>query len=185
VPDPDGSEFTQTITWATRTAWKILSPAPSAYRYWTVLISDEANPDGYLSIGYLVFGAKTALTFTFAVDWGRARLTYTRAIENELGVPMVGNVLSKPPKLTLSSNALIETTDDIGELETLLLSLGKQNVPLLIIPDTAGTEAYFARLVVDWNAMRRAKWSEIPELEFVEDSHGVAIVEPPEASGFF
>lgn len=172
VADPDGSEFTTTITWAARTAWKVLS-GTETWAYWSITITDEANSYGFIQVGYLVMGAKTTLAFNFAPDWTVERLTKVRRSSTESRVPIVGNTLSKNSRLIVSFTT--RANADKTTVDNFLNSLNREAGPLLVIPDTAETEALFCRLVVDHSIRRQAKWSDIPELIFEEDATGIVI----------
>ena len=175
-PDPDGTDFNTTITWAEFNAWKLLASTES-WRYWTILLNDESNVFGFLQIGYLVFGDATVLAFNFEPQWELERMSAVRVIENEIGVPMVGARLSGHTVLRISFTTRTDAQKDT--LETFLASLKRETKPLLFLPDSAETEAFFGRLVINHLTERHAKWNDIRDLEFREDAHGVMVEEDP------
>lgn len=166
---PDGGEFQTVISPTARTARRIFTA--QSWRYWLLDIDDPLNGDGYIEIGMLVLGSKTALSRNF--DWGFAESleTINQAIETEYGVIDVGQNITQRTRLTASWKTT--TTAERNELTAFLAGLKREKEGLLFIPDPDAPESYYGRLVRDFTKIRDTpEVARFLEMEFTEDSPG-------------
>jgi len=163
-----------TLTWRARVTWAAF--ASTTKRYWRWAISDPANPDGFLQVGYLSMGVKTQLTEGFLIGFTKLRAVENRRVRSEFGVPVLGAKLADFTELSFSFDALDNTKRD--ELDDFLRSLDGDREPLLLIPDPDAAEAFFARLSPEHEVVQIGFGSaEVPEVVFREDPLGVRLID--------
>jgi hypothetical protein len=168
--NPDGSQFTTTITWARRNAWKILTAAET-WRYWLFIIDDPANPDTYIEVGLALLGSKITLDRAFDFGWSKRRETVNQALSTEYGVTVAGQNIYQRTRLALSFKAI--TAGQRDALDDFLLGLERERRGLLFIPVPTETEAFYGRLVTDFALVRtEGGVTEVADLELLEDSPG-------------
>ena len=170
--DPDGSTFSVTLTWASGITWKILS-ASESHKNWSIEFDDEANANGFLSIGYIMIGAKTSLDLQFQPEWTRRRNKIVRSVLNEFHNPMVGRKISEGYLVTVNFAGMDETQRD--DLDTFLDSLDRVVDPLLFVPAPAEARAYFGRLAEDFEIMQSTGQAAVPVLSLITDGHGTVV----------
>ena len=176
-PDPDGTDYTTTITHAEQTAWKILSSSES-WRYWSIEIDDETNYEGYIQVGYVMLGVATEMAHGFATNWSVQRQTNIRMIENTFLQPMVGRRISRGSSVTLTFHGLTDALKTT--LDNFLLDLQKWRDPMIFWPDTDETEGFFGRLNVNHSVDRfRPGVTNIVNVEFMSDGIDARILEDP------
>lgn len=177
LPDPDGSDYTTTITHDDNIAWKILSSSES-WRYWSIEIDDKTNWEGFLQVGYVVLGVATAQAHGFATNWNVIRTPHVRFVDNEFSQPMVGRSISQGSTVALIVHGL--TDAQRVTLDDWLLSLQMQRDPMIFWPDTAETEAYFGRLNTQHVINRQISGlSRVLGVEFKADGIDTRIIENP------
>ncbi|MDA2936839.1 hypothetical protein MYX75_01065 [Acidobacteria bacterium AH-259-A15] len=175
-PDPDGSAFTTTITWRELLAWKILTAAES-HKNWSITLDDEANVNGYLSVGYLIMGTKTTFSVQFQPEWTKEPVKVVRAVENDLGVPMVGRKVSEGTRVTVSFAGL--STTERNEIDTFLDSLDLRVDPFLLVPDSTEADAFFVRLEESYVIEQGSGVAGIEAAPFLTDNFGAVVAETP------
>ena len=170
--DPDGSAFNTTLSWASGIVWEILS-ATQTRKNWSIEFDDETNANGFLSIGYIVIGLKTALDLQFQPEWTRRRNKIVRSVLNEFHNPMVGRKISEGYLVTVTFAGMDGTQRD--DLDTFLDSLDRVVDPLLCVPAPAEARAYFGRLAEDFEIMQMTGQAAVPVLSLVTDGHGTVV----------
>lgn len=171
-PDPDGMEFETTIAYYRRTAWKGF--AAQSWQYWSVIVDDPTNPAMAIEIGMLAMGTAISLSRNF--DWGAevSRETLNQVLESEYGVLTVGQNLFQRTRFKASWKAT-STTERV-ELDTFLAGLERERKGMLFIPYPDESEAFYGRFMADYSLVRPDFGvTEVPDLEFVEDSVGRSI----------
>lgn len=171
VTDPAGGDFTTTLTYRAGLAWKLLGSSES-WRYWSFQLDDSGHPDNHTRMGYAMLGVGTALSKNFAREWNVAPEKVVRQVENELGTPMVGSVVAEPSLLSFSWIGLTIAQRD--EVRDFLHALDLGVDPILCVPDTTDTEAYFARLIGGWSVTQlQADYALIEDVQFRTDGFGL------------
>ncbi len=167
-PDPDGSEFTTTITWREFTAFKNLV-ATQTFKHWAILIEDGTNEDGFIQVGYVLLGLKTSFDFGFTAGWRFTDEIVNVELETEFGAPDI-SALFRRVKLRLQFKELSETQGNT--VRTLYTDLTKNFVPFFLIPDLAVADGFFGRFTSRFErTIGLTRRVSVP-LEFTEDSLG-------------
>ena len=169
---PEAETFSETITWASGVAWKLLS-ATQDYRHWTIEITDEANANGYVAVGYLALGMKTQTDDQFQPRWTKTRIKRVRNSPNEFRAPIVGRKISEGTLLSVRWEGLSNTERDT--LDAFLLSLDRVVDPMLLVPAPDETEAFFGRLAEDYLIAQDHSDSAEIAVDFISDSFGVVV----------
>lgn len=167
--DPDGSQFTTTITWRKNLAWKILTSSEN-WQYWSFTWDDAGNPDNHLRAGRFMMGLKTTLSVQFIPEWQKQRVKVARSVENELGQPMVGVLLYTGTRVIVSFEGL--TAAELTEVDDFLDSLDQKVDPLLLVPDSSETGAFFVRLEEAHLIEQSNKGAAILDIPFITDHLG-------------
>ena len=167
--NPNGSQFSTTITYREFDAFKLLAAAET-YRYWKFIFADAANSDGYIKIGYLLIGDST----TLGSHWNNSStmsdifVNLTRISGG--GVPYVEakyGVISHTFKFGPLTIALAAV------LRTLYRALQGNAKPLFVIPESQTNDGYFGRITNDFT--RDLGQYESVDLSFTEDGRGRSV----------
>lgn len=164
--NPDGSQYTTTITYRQFDAFKLLT-AGQSWRYWKFIFADSSNTDGYIKIGLVLLGDTTTLGFHWRND-----SIFTDEYVNILTRSPGGAVYAENIYGVISQKFQFGplSVTDMATLRTLYRGLRGSAGPIFIIPESLIYEGYFGRFV---SAMsRRLNVREYTELEFVEDGRG-------------
>ena len=164
--NPNGSTYTTTITWRQYDCFKLL-PAPQTYRYWKIIVANTSCPDTFIQIGYLVMGDSTTLSFNYAPGWTFSDEHENLELQTELGTFHVSELFNRV-RLQLPFRTL--TDSDMDTLRTLQRALKRNLVPVFIIPDSAGTEAYFCRSISNFD--QHIEFYRNVDLTFLQESRG-------------
>jgi hypothetical protein len=167
--NPNGTTYTTTITFRQYDSFKLL-PAAQTYRYWKIILANSACPDSFLQIGYLMMGDSTTLGFNYAPDWTFTDEHSNLEHETELGTWHVIELYNRV-RLHLPFRALLQADMDI--LRALQRSLKRSLVPVFIIPDSAGTEAFFCRSVANFE--QQIEFYRNVDMEFLQEARGNSI----------
>ena len=163
------ADFSTTITWREFISFKRLS-TPENYRYWRIRITDTANTDGFIEVGYPVVGLLVKPQFSFQQGWISATDIATSKVKSEFGNPTVEKLYQRQ-RLELPFGPLDSSQSLV--MRALYTSTRRNVYPLLILPTRGGTDAYFGRI---WNFMEeRVEFYRYMDLQFIEDSYGERI----------
>lgn len=165
-PSPNGSQFTTTLAWRERTAFKLLSTAQT-WRYWSVTIADSANVDTFIELGFAMLGAATTSAFNYRYGGQFIDEQHNLEVETEFGSPHVVELYDRV-RLVLPFNNL--PAADAVTLRTLYRTLKRNLVPLFLIPDSAVNDGYFGRWVSHFE--RQDEFYRSVTLEFLQDGKG-------------
>ncbi|MGH9341379.1 MAG: hypothetical protein ACRD1R_17785, partial [Acidobacteriota bacterium] len=169
--NPDGTEFTATITWREFDAFTLLAAAET-WRYWKIIIADAANPDGFIQIGYLLMGDATRANFGFEFGWSFQDRFENLEVKSEFGVPDVQELFYQV-RLVLPYQDIPGT--DLDVLRASFKKLKRNLTPLLLIPDASDNEGYFGRFVNHLERSFQSDFYQDTSLEFEEESRGKKI----------
>lgn len=161
--------FSQTMTYREFTAFLWLSAAIS-YRYWRINISDTSNPDSYIQVGYLGLGPSTCPNFTFRHGSIQEPEFVNLEMNSPYGVPFSMEMYRRQ-KFKAEFGPL--STANITILRDLYVDLKRDVYPFIFLPDSTGTEAYFMRMVAQFE--ERVESQSYTRWELVEDSYGKRI----------
>ena len=160
------ADFTTSMTWKSKTAHKWLSPVQT-YRYWRISITDTANTDGFLEVGYLVLSSATLPSFTFRHGWISTPEIATSEVHTEFGSPFHEELYQRQ-RLNLQFGPLNDTNMDT--LRNLYISLLRNANPMLLLPERNGTDSYFGRIENQFD--EKINFRRAVSIDFVEDSVG-------------
>ena len=162
--NPDGTQYTTTIAWRQYDAFKLISQTD---RYWKIIFADSNCPQSFIQVGYLMMGDSVTLATNFAPGWNLIDEHTNLELETEFGVPHVAELFYRVhlqlPWKTLS-------TADATTMRTLQRALKRNVTPILVIPDSAGTDAWFCRSMA--NLETRIDFYRDLDFEFLEESRG-------------
>lgn len=166
--------FSENITWAQDQNTLLLKFAAGTqnYRYWRLLITDAANPAGYVQLGY-VFGGMLSDFQYFKRNWRRGRETISTTLRSEFGTPMTGLVHAQLKSFVFEFQPITDAERDT--LDLFLRLLRRESVPLLVVPDTEQTEAIVGRLTSDYEITQDAL-AFVSEVTFTEDAVPISVV---------
>lgn len=164
--NPDGSQFTTTVTWRERDAFKLLS-SPQTWRYWKIIIADSANPDTFIELGFAMLGDSTTLGFNFRYGGQLIDEQINLEVETEFGSPQVVELYDRI-RLVLPFTNL--PAADATTLRTLYRTLKRNLIPLFLIPDSAVNDGYFGRWVSHFE--RQDEFLRSVTMEFLQDGEG-------------
>lgn len=164
--NPNGSEYTTTITYREFDAFKLLT-ATQTWRYWKFIFADPSNPDGYIKIGLVLLGDSTTLNFHWRNDG-----TFTDEYVNILTRSPGGAVYAENVYGIISQRFQFGplSTSDMATLRTLYRAQRGSAAPIFVIPESLIYDGYFGRFVSVF--ARRIGVKEYVEVEFVEDGRG-------------
>lgn len=160
------SDFTTTVTWRGRTAFRWLS-SPENYRYWQVQIADSGNADGFFEVGYAVVAVLRKPSFTFRQGWITTPEYAVSRVLSEFGTPHIEEIYERQ-QLNLQFGPLDD--NQVSVLRQAYVDSKRNLYPLLLLPTRGGTDAYFGRIQ---NAFeQQTAFRHYAGIEFVEDSFG-------------
>ena len=160
------ADFAESITWREFLFFKRLSSQQS-YRYWRLEILNTLNPDSYIEIGYLLLGSLTSPTFNFQYGWTSGIDFVNLEVASPYGVP---NVDEKHRRQQVHMEFGPLTDTEMTALRTLYTTVKGARNPLIILPDREGSDAYFGRIISQFN--ERIESQRYTSLTFEEDSYG-------------
>lgn len=164
--NPDGSQYTTTITRREFDSFKLLSTAES-WRYWKFIFADTTNADGYIKIGKLLLGDSTTLAFHW--QYGSKFTDRFVNIFKRSG----GGVAYYEPIYGLISQVFAFgplTVAEMAVLRTLYRDLQGSANPIFVIPESQTNDGYFGRFVSEMT--RSLDYQEHCDLEFESDGRG-------------
>lgn len=130
--------YSQSLTWRSTHIFLVLN---QSYRWWRVTISDSGNTY-YPSIGEWFIGSLT--TFTMNYDWpGRSKSYINRQHETDGGMRFGFNIASRRG---FDLGWTYADAATFAEIQSLHDSTYDGVLPLLFLPDTAGTELLYCKL---------------------------------------
>lgn len=163
---PNGSQFTTTITWRERTAFKLLSSAQT-WRYWSVTIADPANVDTFIELGFAMLGAATVSSFNYRYSGQFIDEQVNLEVETEFGSPHVVELHDRVRLVLPFTNI---QAAEAATLRTLYRTLKRNLVPLFLIPDSAINDGYFGRWMSHFE--RQDEFLRSVTMEFLQDGKG-------------
>ena len=160
------SDYSTTVTWREFIAFLWLS-TPQIYRYWQIRITDTANTNGFIEVGYPVVGLSTKPEFSFRQGWVSSREYITSKVKSEFGVPIVEK-LAERQKLELPFGPL--DADEFFYIRRWYILTKRNLYPALILPTRGGSDAYFGRIhsIVE----EKVELFRYADIQFIEDSYG-------------
>lgn len=167
--NPDGTQFSTTISWREFDAFKLMSTAQT-YRYWKFIFANGSNPDGYIRVGYLLVGNST--TFDFHWQYG-AKMTDRFVNLDNISAGGVPYVETKYGIIIHSFEFGPLSVTNMVTLRTLYRDLMGSAKPLFIIPESQTNDGYFGRFINDF--ARTLNYYEYANLDFREDGRGRSI----------
>lgn len=175
--DPDGTSFSQTLTWRERSIYALISPAQT-FKFWSIEFTDTANPDGLIKVGYLLMGNATQMNFGF--DLGLTIEPYNVNRVNVTGFSTTAKISNLATGETFRlSFSNIDKTD--GEtLFNLLEDLRQNKEPVLFFANSGDPdEAVFGRLEGSSPSLIRVlnNISSIRDVTIREESSGIVVVD--------
>lgn len=115
-----------------------------SYQYNSLVISDQTNPDGFISIGNLFIGTYTELTVNFAYGYGRDKTPVEDIQTSSAGME---NSRFYNWREMVSMNLYLLPAADITLLETMMEALGDKSTgkfnPLWFNEDSADTALFW------------------------------------------
>lgn len=163
------ADYSTTMTWRELLAFKVI--AAQSYRYWRIRITDTGNTDGYLEVGYVMLGTATAPSF--GIRWGMTSTPEFQNLEvaSEFGIPNISELFRRQ-RLVMSFGPLATSTD-MTTLRNLYLAVKRDVTPLIMVPQSSGTEAYFGRIQNQFEEAMDV-YSSV-RIDFLEDGYGKRI----------
>ena len=175
TPDPDGGEFTTSLTWREFTIFKNLS-ATQTFKHWAILIEDSTNLDGFIQVGYILMGLKTTFGFGFNFGWSFIDEIVNVELETEFGAPEIASLFRRV-KLRLQFEHLSEAQGNT--VRALYTSLNKNVNPFFLIPDLAVADGFFGRFTSRFERIIGLTRRVAVPLDFTEDSLGKSTSQDP------
>jgi len=167
------STFSTTITWVEDQNTLVKNFASQSYRYWRVTLTDAANPDGYIQLGY-VFGGVLVTLHKFRYGWRRLRETVINSLRSDDGVPMIGTA-----RASLKGFEFDIETSTGGNRDTVDLffrNLRREAAPLLLLPDTTVAEALVGRFWTDQSIEEGKPFARFDTARFLEDAIPISVI---------
>ena len=165
VARPTGAEYTEFFPWYNEKVLWIPLSTPRTFKHWGLTVSDPANTNGYLTIGYVMAGELTTLPFNFKLGWN-----WAEEFLNTRGVSQWGRRFTykgtRIARIKMDFDPLRQ--DEADTLRNLVRSLDGDGQPMLLIPDRDDLEAVFGRVVSNVTEQRGARVS--TSLEFEEEA---------------
>lgn len=160
------ASFSDTVSWREFDAFKYLS-AVQSYRHWRIRITDTANLDNFLQVGYVMLGNPTALTSTFAFGMHRISEFHNLEVQSEFGVKHVDRMYRSTRYLIEFRN---KTSGVMDSIETIYETAERNMNPLFFIPVTSESRGHFGRFVTQFDVLREVVRT--ASMEFEEESRG-------------
>ena len=168
TPNPDGGQFTTTLTWRKFDLFKSLAAA-EMYKYWKLIVQDPTNTDGYLEFGGLLGGSATTFGFNFSYGFTVEDL-FENLGEYRFGVP---NFQRGFDQVQIGMFWEEMTAAESNTLRAVFRSLAGNLKPLFLIPDPEIYEGYFGRFTSSLRVTRHRRHS--ARTTFTEDSRGLSM----------
>lgn len=175
TPDPDGSEFTVSMTWREFSMFENLD-STKTFKHWAVLIEDGTNPDGFIQVGYILPGLKTTFGFGFNFGWSFIDEIVNVELETEFGAPDI-RALFRRVKLRLQFQHLSEAQGNT--VRALYTGLTKNIIPFFLVPDVDVADGFFGRFTGGFNRTIGLTRRVMVSLSFTEDSIGKSTTQGP------
>ena len=140
----DPSTNLGSITWRKKTAYKVFS-SNQTYQYWTIRITDDANTDALISVGYIVLGSLSTLGVNYT-DF-EYEDSYTTIGQKAVNYPNnIQKTLSSGGRMTFRfNNRSLSSIDTIRDL----FDDVSANNPALFIPDSTVDDVVFGHFESD------------------------------------
>lgn len=167
--DTTYANFTAGIPYREFIAFKWLFTVQS-YRYWRIRITDTANTDGFIEVGYLVLSASTRPAFTFRQEWPTTPEFVSRKFLTEFGDVHTDEMYRRQ---ALSMNFGPLTASEMSTLRSMYTTVKRNVYPLLLLPERCGPDSYFGRIPSSFE--ERIEDQRYVDVQFIEDSYGKRI----------
>lgn len=162
--------YSTTISYRQYDAFGII--ATQTYQYWRVRITDTANADGYLEVGYLLLGAATTLTQAFMYGWKQVDEYQNQELSSEFGVPLINEMFYR---MRFSFTFRNQTSARADAIRTIFKDVKRNVTPLFFVPDTGTNDGYFGRFVASFERQMDFRIT-TNSMDFVEDSRGKKLI---------
>jgi len=166
------SDFSVTQSYVRLYDWvRWLSPSQS-YRYWRWTLTDAANGDNYLEVGYPVLGDATVLVSAQAYGWHQIDEFFNQSLRSEFGVRNSAQMWDRM-RFTLDLRGKAES--EINTFRTIYRNAKMDVTPLLFVPDTS-TPAHDGFFGTFSRPLDRIKnFRDDVSMEFIQESSGKKI----------
>ena len=143
-------------------------------QYLRVDVTDAANSDGFLAIGYALAGQMYRSPYQFVSPFGLERLKEERLAQTEIGYPLIGAALYDSSRVSFEFDAL--TRLESSSIELALKTLDLHRHPALVCPEAENSEeVFFARLEQMQTITHYTSYRTLSNLSFLTDGLGVLI----------
>jgi len=168
--NPNGAQYTTTITYREFDAFKLLSSAQS-WRYWKVIIADSTNTDGYIRIGFVMLGLATELAFHWQ-HGATAEDQFSTLFRRSPGGAIYAEPVYDCLKFSWEFGPI--TVAEMATLRTLYRSLLRTGKPVFVVPEHDVADGYFGYFI--GNFSRKLEVYEYTTISFEEDGRGRIII---------
>lgn len=166
------SDFSATMSYVRLYDWVRWLTTSQSYRYWKFTITDAANSDNFLEVGYPVLGNATVLVTAFTQNWEQIDEYESLLTESEFGVRHAAELFNRNRFRFDFNNKPQSEMDTIRTVFT----TAKMNItPLLFMTDTVTPlhDGAFGTFTGPFVRMRNL--TDSVSLEFIEESRGKKI----------
>lgn len=163
------ANYSTTMTWRELLAFKYI--AAQSYRYWRLRITDTANTDGYIEVGYVMVGTATAPSFGIRMPMTSTPEFQNLDVGSEFGIPNISELFRRQ-RLVMSFGP-IATSTDMATLRNMYLAVKRNVTPLILVPQSDGADAYFGRIQNMFD--ETMEFYSSVRIDFVEDGYGKRI----------
>lgn len=165
------ADYAASMTYREFDMWVTTFANPQSYRYWRIRITDAANTDNFIEVGYVMLGSATQLASSFQYGWEQVDEYENLDVQSEFGVPFVTEMFYRMRFRFTFRN---KSSTEVSAIRTIFKDVKGNLTPLLFLPDSTAYDAYFGRF--QNNLTRQTDFRiTIPALEFLEDSRGKKI----------
>jgi hypothetical protein len=170
VPNPDGSQFEETIPWREFDIFHEFDT--ETWRYWDLRVTDPSNPAGYLEFGGWLMGAIGELSANF--DWNSG-LDHDTKVTRQMTPGGVRHAAIQYKRKVFSMKFGQLTIAETSEIVTLFDALDMDCTPIFLIPypERRADEGYLVQLTSPLRESRGPAVS-IPTLTFEQLSRGLS-----------
>lgn len=143
-----------------------------SYRYWRFTLTDAANGDNYLEVGYPVLGNATILASAQSYGWHQIDEFANLSPRSEFGVRNTAEMWSA---MRFRFDLTGKAESEINTFRTIYRGAKMDVTPLLFVPDTS-TPTHDGFFGVFTRPLDRVKnFRDSVSMEFVEESRGKKI----------
>ena len=167
------SDFSVTLSYVRLYDWiRWLSPSQS-YRYWRFTLTDAANGDNYLEVGYPILGNATVLTSAQAYGWHQITEYFNQSPRSEFGVR---NTAQMWDRMRFSFDLRNKAAAEVTTFRTIYTTAKMDVTPLLFIPDTSTPthDGFFGVFTRPFDRVKNFR--DDVSMEFVTESSGKKVV---------